>query len=119
MTENEAIKILEERYLTMSMCGDIEQCKRNNRAISEAIIALKEIQKYRSIGTVDECYELNENQKAIKPVFEMNFGDFESRFACICGKRIVVRHNRGVMDNNDAPNYCSNCGQKFDWSDSP
>lgn len=117
MTSNDAIEILEKRYLTMSMCGNIEECKRNNRAISEAITALKEIQKYRSIGTVDEYYELKENQKAIKPVFEINFGDFESRFACTCGKRVVVRHNRGVMDNNDAPNYCSNCGQKFDWTE--
>lgn len=54
MTENEAIEILEERYLTMSMCGDIEQCKRNNQAISSAVTALTEIQQYRVIGTVKE-----------------------------------------------------------------
>lgn len=52
MTEERAIEVLEERYLTMSMCGDIEQYKRNNQAISSAITALKEIQQYRAIGTV-------------------------------------------------------------------
>lgn len=57
MTENEAIEILEERYLTMSMCGDIEQCKRNNQAISSAVTTLTEIQQYRAIGTVEELQE--------------------------------------------------------------
>lgn len=55
METGEAIKILEERYLTMSMCGDIEQCKRNNQAIFQAVDALK-----RMVPS--------------KPIFEMNFG---------------------------------------------
>ena len=49
--------------------------------------------------------------------FEMNFGDCESRFTCKCGKKILVRHDCGVMDNHNAPNYCPNCGQALDWSD--
>ena len=65
MTDNEAIKILEERYLTMSMCGDIEQCKRNNQAISSAVTALQEIQQYRAIGTVEECLEAREIKQKI------------------------------------------------------
>ncbi len=65
MTNNEAIKILEERYLTMSMCGDIEQCKRNNQAISLAVTALQEIQQYRAIGTVEECLEAREIKQKI------------------------------------------------------
>ena len=28
-----------------------------------------------------------------------------------------VHHDIGTMDNNDAPNYCDNCGQKLDWSE--
>ena len=40
-----------------------------------------------------------------------------SRFECKCGNIIKVRHDIGIMDNNDAPNYCDNCGQKLDWSD--
>lgn len=49
--------------------------------------------------------------------FEMNFGDCESRFSCSCGKKILVRHDRGVMNNHNAPNYCPNCGQALDWGD--
>ena len=36
-------------------------------AIEEAIKALKEIQQYREIGTVEECREAVEKQKAKKP----------------------------------------------------
>lgn len=47
MTENEAIKILEKEYKTMSMCVDVVQCKKYNEAISMAIDALKEVQQHR------------------------------------------------------------------------
>lgn len=36
-------------------------------AIEEAVKALKEIQQYREIGTVEECREAVEKQKAKKP----------------------------------------------------
>lgn len=113
MTENEAIKGL--KYL---IGGKSNQYPPDyDMHIQVAIKALEEIQQYRSIGKVEECRKAAERQNAKKPEFEMNFGDYESRFSCDCGKKIVVRHDRGVMDNNDAPNYCLNCGQKLDWSD--
>ena len=58
-----------------------------------------------------------EKQIPIKPDFEQNLDDYTSRFICRCGKKIIVRHDSGVMDNHDAPNYCSNCGQALDWND--
>ena len=82
-----------------------------------AIKALEEIQQYRAIGTVEECREARERQRGKKPEFELNLSDYTSRFVCECGKRVIVKHDSGVMDNHDAPNYCSNCGQRFDWSD--
>lgn len=59
--------------------------------------------------------EALEKQIPKKIDFEMNFGDCTSRFICGCGKRIVVNHDRGVMDNHNAPNYCPNCGQALNW----
>ena len=50
-----------------------------------------------------------------KPIFDFNSSDTLSRFHCACGKIIWVHHDIGTMDNNDAPNYCSNCGQKLNW----
>ena len=75
MTENEAIKILisEKHCLDKSTkglckinCGD---CKENipityqEKACEVAITALKEIQQYREIGTVEECREAMANKK--------------------------------------------------------
>ena len=119
MTENEAIVRMKYRIDTaMNIAGK----GINGKAYEDmeiAIKALEEIQQYRSIGTVKECRDAVERQRAKKPEFEINFGDYESRFSCECGKKIVVRHDCGVMDNNDAPNYCLNCGQKLDWGDTP
>lgn len=78
---------------------------------------LEEIQQYRAIGTVEECREAMKKQKEKKPNFEINLGDCTSIFSCGCGKRILVKHDRGVMNNHDAPNYCSVCGQKLDWGE--
>lgn len=64
-----------------------------------------------------ECREARERQRGKKPEFELNLSDYTSRFVCECGRRVIVKHDSGVMDNHDAPNYCSNCGQRFDWSD--
>lgn len=117
MIENEAIARIRYRIDTAT---DIAGSGVDGKAFEDmemAIKALEEIQQYKAIGTVKECLEAREKQKTIKPVFEINYGDYESKFACMCGKRIVIRHNRGVMNNNDAPNYCSNCGQKFDWTE--
>lgn len=116
MTENEAIEILEERYLTMSMCGDIEQCKRNNQAISAAVKALTEIQQYRAIGTVEECREAREKQIAKKPIEKNDDGiecDGGGWLYCpTCGDELT---DRIPFDNKDFYFHCLNCGQKFLW----
>lgn len=126
MTENEAKKIITrfcEDRMNFARGKDmsdkeLEDFCKFSEALNISISALEEIQQYRSIGTVEECCAA-EKQRAIKPTFEMNYGDFESLFACECGKKIVVRHNRGVMDNHDGPCYCSKCGKKLDWGDTP
>ena len=58
-----------------------------------------------------------EKQIPKKPIFDFNSIDTLSRFHCTCGKIIWVHHDIGTMDNNDAPNYCSNCGIKLDWNE--
>lgn len=102
--------------------GTLEEVRRMRRyaalakkhdTIGKAIDSCAE---YEEIGTVEECRAAAERQKAIKPKFEMNFGDFTSRFSCECGKKVVIRHDRGVMDNHDGPNFCSYCGRAFEWS---
>ena len=55
--------------------------------------------------------------EAIKPIFNHNLSDTLSLFHCECGNVIKVSHDIGIMDNNNAPNYCSKCGCRLDWSD--
>ena len=58
-----------------------------------------------------------EKQIPKKPIFDFNSSDTLSRLHCTCGNIIWVHHDIGTMDNNDAPNYCSNCGIKLDWDE--
>ncbi len=59
MTENEAIKIIEEEACNNrcipQLCNDGCMYKNTKCAFSMAIKALEEIQQYRAIGTVEEC----------------------------------------------------------------
>ena len=59
-----------------------------------------------------------EKSEAIKPIFNHNLSDTLSLFHCECGNAIKVSHDIGIMNNNNAPNYCSKCGCRLDWGDS-
>ena len=74
MTENEAVEILKNNYpKTCKMVngryqGGFDNTECNfGQALTMAIKALKEIQQYRAIGTVEECREAVERLEA-KPV---------------------------------------------------
>lgn len=84
MTENETIR-------------DLQYC----------ITALKEIRKYREIGTVEECREAVEKQKAKKP--EVIDQDFDYYKCPVCGEYIWA------TDNINDRKYCLNCGQAMQW----
>ena len=75
-----------------------------------AIEALEEVQQYRKIGTVEECREAVEKQKAIKP--EASDSDFDYYKCPVCGEIIWS------TDNINDHNYCLNCGQAIDWEES-
>ena len=123
MTENEAIDIIHDK---------IETCEfyfaENDRypkwceyefleSLGAAISALKEIQQYREIGTVEECREAVEKQKPKKPeiytdtVQTMNGSFQRDVFECpVCGDYVC-----NVED--EIPNYCCSCGQKLEESE--
>ena len=95
MTEQEAISVLK----MIETHGSLP-----TNAKDEAIKALEEVQQYRAIGTPEECLAAVEKQRAIKP--HKNFEKFSGVW-CSCGSYLGV----------DKPNYCSDCGQKLDWSE--
>lgn len=76
-----------------------------------AISALKEIQQYREIGTVEECREAVAKQKAKKCVEESCPDHMHYKWPS-CGK--VQKTKYGNSEFGCILNYCSNCGQAID-----
>lgn len=128
MTPEEAIKILEKKkeyseritdnFLSHSR-GEIKDANETIEMCDMAISALKEIQQYREIGTVEECREAVEKQKPkapkdslkIKPVIDENGAyvdaDVTVYLLCPnCGEMV------GIDENVDK--FCRECGQAID-----
>ena len=63
MDIEKAIEFLKEQYKRMSCYfGSAESCKLHNQKISQVIVFLKELQRYKQIGTVNECRAAREKQ---------------------------------------------------------
>lgn len=128
MTPEEAIKILEKKkeyseritdnFLSHSR-GEIKDANETIEMCDMAISALKEIQQYREIGTVEECREAVEKQKPkapkdslkIEPVIDENGAyvdaDVTVYLLCPnCGEMV------GIDENVDK--FCHECGQAID-----
>jgi hypothetical protein len=94
MTENEAVEAMQ---FDLKIGGEI-----HSQVLRDA---------------VDVAIQALEKQIPKRPIFNHNLSDTLSLFHCECGNAIKVSHDIGIMDNNNAPNYCSKCGCRLDWSD--
>lgn len=101
MTESEAIKI----------CNTIIFASSLNNPQGTALNTTKE----ELAEAMCMAIQALEKQIPKKPTFDHNISDTLSMFRCECGNLIKVKHDIGTMNNNNAPNYCSNCGQKLKW----
>lgn len=108
MTENEAISRIKDHM-------EIHRLKEPRAiyitvALSMAIAALKEIQQYRGIGTVEECLEAVEKQKPKKPKKVTNSGvRYTDEYVCPnCEQHFT---GTGIAE------YCYHCGQAIDWNE--
>ena len=91
MTHEEAIEYITERYVTMSMCLTLDECRKHNKAISMAIEAL-------------------EKQIPKKPT--RTRGKYGHTECACCGW--VVESFCGDLEQYP---FCPNCGQAIDWED--
>ena len=140
MTENEALKIFENEVVILDCLiendkdiiancdteddefdDDKELAELSLKDYSErkelfetAISALKEIQQYREIGTVEDFREAVEKQKPEKPeIYTDTIQTISSSFnrdvylCSRCGQFI------GNIDD-ELPRYCNCCGQRID-----
>ena len=107
MTPKEAINTLKNHTQYYVPTSDLE-------ALDMAIKALKEIHQYREIGTVAECREAVEKQKAERIEYETD-AVFSNGFSHYRIGKCPICDNR--YNSNDEIDYCSKCGQKLDWSE--
>ena len=120
MTENEAISRIKDHMETHKLTE--ERVIFIIDALDMAISALKEVQQYRVIGTVEECREAVEKQIPKKPVckpkpYNESVGFNEEWFCPSCGSYIGYFYEG--MDEPEQMEYCNECGQHTarDWSD--
>lgn len=74
-----------------------------------AIEALKEVQQYRAIGTVEECREAVEKQKAKEP--KIHKERFSNTYNCPkCGYVLIHRDETGWFCGQYYK-FCPECGQ--------
>lgn len=126
MTEQEAIEIID------LICKELYKPKKVQEALDTAISALKEVQQYRKIGTieqvrnqkdnldtaykiisdyescgtVEECREARGKQEPRIPKFIHMMGEYNARFKC------PVCEHRFIYDcTNIEPFFCKKCGQ--------
>ena len=114
MTEQEAIKEI-KRWSRILMSAGKECTEVTAEAQDMAVQALEDIQKYRTIGTVEECRTARERQISKKPMYEGDGYDdsgnliYDTWICPNCGERYEVDY--------DDYDFCPNCGQRLDWSD--
>lgn len=115
MTENEAIAKMKYRIKAVTNIAGKGVDGKAYEDMEMAIKALEEIQQYRVIGTVDECRDAMEKQKAEKPYFEpAKYADILRRYTCRrCGK-FLGEYFIDSLVKSDCPKYCSNCGKRID-----
>lgn len=144
MTENEAI---EELKYDCNEIGKAIPCDTSwgesfENAYAMAIKALKEVQQYRAIGTLEECWKSVEICKSmiernITPESMEEYMKFEDE--CVkrgftfnsllearekqTAKRPRIIGNAMICPScprcfkSASPTYCPSCGQWIDWSD--
>lgn len=108
MTENEVlIKTPEEAIETIKSNMPTSGYQMLRESLDMAIIALKEIQQYREIGTVEECRKAVEKQTPKKPVKDK----YHHNCCPNCG---WIVSGEGGYGEEFCP-HCENCGQAIQW----
>lgn len=132
MRAEEAIEIIKQNFpKTCRMVNgryqggfDDTECD-FGKALLMAIEAIKEVQQYREIGTVEECREAVKKQEPKKPKEILRRrGGFESHHCPNCDTDYQT-DNRYTITDGYCPacgklldsafrHYCGNCGQAID-----
>lgn len=108
MTENEAISRIKDHMETHKLTE--ERAIFIIDALGMAISALKEVQQYREIGTVEECGEAVEKQTQKKCAID-SCPDHTHYKCPSCGQIELSIYKHGFPKLGRITKYCENCGQ--------
>lgn len=121
MTENEAIKHLQSYAEVVDnmikYCKDFEPKAditgylEKKTVFAMAISAIKEIQQYREIGTVEECREAVKKRK-LKTPGRTGMDEQDCYICPNCGADIG-----SIDDYFPRDRYCHECGQAIQWNE--
>lgn len=103
MTPEEAIEIIETTKA-------LYKPKAVQDAFDMAVQALKEVQRYREIGTVKECREAVEKQTQKKCAID-SCPDHTHYKCPSCGQIELSIYKHGFPRLGRITKYCENCGQ--------
>lgn len=114
MTENEAIRDLQYLIEEYSAYPPETGVSATVGSLQYCITALKEIQQYRKIGTVEECKKAREKQNPKKPI-PINYQKYANKIenADFLEDSYLCPNCKTVIRSGS---YCNRCGQKINWS---
>lgn len=112
MTENESLKIM-LAYKLGRGCKPHYSDEEIEKAFDTAISALKEIQQYREIGTVEECREAVEKQK----VKYIKIESYCPAYCPTCRFELSESLGDGYYEYFENLSRCPKCGQKICWDE--
>ena len=76
----------------------------------------EELKQYKEVGTVEECRVAMERIKPKKPYYEGD-GYSDGQLVYDYAKCPICGHDFEYGINDWESEYCSDCGQKLDWSE--
>ena len=114
MTENEVlIKTPEEAIETIKSNMPTSGYQMLRESLDMAIIALKEVQQYREIGTVKECRKAVEKQKSKYIKIE----SYCPAYCPTCRFELSESLGDGYYEYFENLSRCPKCGQKICWDE--
>ena len=115
MTENEAIRDLQYLIGEYSAYPPETGVNATVGSLQYCITALKEIQQYREIGTVEECREAVGKQKPNK-IYHKKWNGIDGVPYDLCPTCKNNLCTTGMFARRKM-NYCEKCGQKLCWDE--
>lgn len=105
MTENEAIKEIETSLELAEMCKPNREREKEIKAYKMAIQALKKVQQFEAIGTIEDFKALKEKSVTKRIIQTVENGRMKRVFSC-CGTDCTQ------MTSWMTPKFCPHCGSK-------